>query len=94
VISKVFEDPTTGDHRRYEGIIERFEFCKDTNKWMYLVFYPEDDDREHMPERQVVIHLKQWQERNLNEMSEQQDVPRGSSPIIRHRLMLSEEATG
>ena len=64
VISKVFEDPTTGEHRHYEGIIQRFEFCRDTSKYMYLVFYPEDDDIEHMTERQVGFHLRQWKRRN------------------------------
>mmetsp|Transcript_1810 Transcript_1810/g.2666 ORF Transcript_1810/g.2666 Transcript_1810/m.2666 type:complete len:119 (+) Transcript_1810:89-445(+) len=62
VISKVFHDPTTGANRRYEGIIQRLDFCKDTNRWMYLVLYPEDGDIEHMEECQVETHLREWEQ--------------------------------
>ena len=55
-LSKKFLDPATGETRTYQGTIAEFEYCKDSQKWMYLIFYPEDGDWEHMTPQQVAAH--------------------------------------
>ena len=57
VIAKLFHDPETGQPRPFEGIVQRYEFCVDSQKWMYLIYYPEDGDIEHMTEEQLELHL-------------------------------------
>jgi calcineurin-like phosphoesterase family protein len=59
VVSKAFHDPETSEARHYEGIIQTFQYCTDSKKWMYLIYYPEDDDYEHMTAKEVNKHLKQ-----------------------------------